>query len=71
LWFFPHLTTHVIFLTPFRPALDIVFANLELMPLRMNERKIAGIGDRQRDMVARRFLQAGLLSRKGLEPVLQ
>ena len=55
----------------FWPALDIVIVNLELMPLRMNERKIAGIGDRQRDMVARRFLQAGLLSRKGLEPVLQ
>ena len=52
------------------PELDNVIANLELMPLRMNEQKSAKIGDRQRDM-ARRFYRAGLLSRKGLEAVLR
>ena len=51
------------------PELDNVIANLELMPLRMNESKIAKIGDRQRDM-ANKFYQAGLLSMKGLEAVL-
>ena len=51
------------------PELDNVIANLELMPLRMNESKNDKIGDRQRDM-ARKFHQAGLLSRKGLEAVL-
>ena len=48
------------------PELDNVIANLELMPLRMNEKKNAHIGDRQRDM-AKRFYLAGLLSKKGLE----
>lgn len=52
------------------PELDNVIANLELMPLRMNERKNAKIGSRQRDM-AKKFYQAGLLSRKGLEAVLR
>ena len=52
------------------PELDNVIANLELMPLRMNEKKNATIGDRQRDM-AKKFHQAGLLSRKGLEAVLR
>ncbi len=52
------------------PELDYVIANLELMPLRMNERKNAHVGDRQRDM-ARKLYQAGFLSRKGLEMVLQ
>jgi hypothetical protein len=51
------------------PELDNVIANLELMPLRMNESKNAKIGDRQRDM-AKKFYQAGLLSKKGLEAVL-
>jgi len=50
------------------PELDNVIANLELMPLRMNESKNDKIGDRQRDM-AKKFYQAGLLSRKGLEAV--
>ena len=50
------------------PELDNVIANLELMPLRMNESKKAKIGDRQRDM-ARKFYQAGVLSKKGLEAV--
>jgi hypothetical protein len=48
------------------PELDNVISNLELMPLRMNESKNAKIGQRQRDM-AKKFYQAGLLSRKGLE----
>jgi hypothetical protein len=52
------------------PELDNVIANLELMPLRMNESKNAKIGDRQRDM-AKKFYQAGLLSKKGLEAVLR
>ncbi len=43
-------------------------ANLELMPLRMNEKKNAKIGSRQRDL-AKKFYQAGLLSKKGLEAV--
>jgi hypothetical protein len=52
------------------PELDNVIANLELMPLRMNESKNAKIGDRQRDM-AKKFYQAGLLSEQGLEVVLR
>jgi hypothetical protein len=40
------------------------------MPLRMNESKNDEIGDRQHDM-AKRFYQAGLLSKKGLEAVLR
>ena len=52
------------------PELDNVIANLELMPLRMNESKNARIGDRQRDM-ARKFHQAGLLSTNGLKTVLR
>ena len=51
------------------PELDNVIANLELMPLRLNERKNAKIGSRQRDL-ANKFYQAGLLSRKGLEAVI-
>jgi hypothetical protein len=50
------------------PELDNVIANLELMPLRMNEQKNATIGSRQRDL-AKKLYQAGLLSRKGLEAV--
>ena len=52
------------------PELDNVIANLELMPLRMNEGKSAKIGDRQRDL-AKKLYQAGLLSKKGLEAVLR
>ncbi len=52
------------------PELDNVIANLELMPLRMNESKNAHIGDRQRDL-AKKLFQAGLLSWNGLETVLQ
>jgi len=36
----------------------------------MNERKNAKIGDRQREL-AKKFYQAGLLSKKGLEAVLR
>jgi hypothetical protein len=52
------------------PELDNVIANLELMPMRMNAKKKNKIGDRQRDM-AKKFYQAGLLNRKGLEAVLR
>ncbi len=47
------------------PELDNVIANLELMPLRANERKNARIGERQLDL-ARRLRKAGLLSEQGL-----
>ena len=47
------------------PELDNVIANLELMPLRMNESKNDKIGDRQRDL-AKKLYKAGLLSSKGL-----
>ena len=52
------------------PELDKVIANLELMPMRMNAKKGNKIGDRQRDM-AKKFYQAGLLSKKGLEAALR
>jgi len=52
------------------PELDHVIANLELMPMRVNAKKQDKIGDRQRDM-AKKFYEAGLLSRKGLEAVLR
>lgn len=50
------------------PELDNVVANLELMPLRMNERKSAKIGDRQKAL-ARRLFNAGLLKKEGLRAV--
>ena len=62
--------TIIFLLFPFRPELDNVIANLELMPLRLNERKNAKTGSRQRDL-ANKFYQAGLLSRKGLEAVIR
>jgi hypothetical protein len=52
------------------PELDNVIANLELMPLRMNESKNNKVGARQRDL-AKKFHDAGLLSSKGLEAVLR
>ena len=52
------------------PELDNVIANLELMPMKMNAKKNAKIGSKQRDM-AKKFYQAGLLSKKGLEAVLR
>ena len=50
------------------PELDNVIANLELMPLRMNEGKNAKIGARQLDL-ARKLHKAGLLSSEGLKAV--
>lgn len=50
------------------PELDNVIANLELMPLRMNESKNAKIGVRQLAL-AEKLHAAGLLSRKGLHKV--
>ena len=50
------------------PELDNVIANLELMPLRMNQRKNSHVGQRQRDL-AQRLFEAGLLSREGREVV--
>jgi hypothetical protein len=50
------------------PELDNVIANLELMPLRMNESKNDRVGARQVDL-ARKFHKAGLLSDEGLKAV--
>lgn len=50
------------------PELDNVIANLELMPLRMNEGKSDRVGPRQLD-TARKLHKAGLLSAKGLKAV--
>src|SRR5512133_3179737 len=47
------------------PELDNVIANLELMPLRANERKNANLGARQLDL-GRKLQRAGLLSKEGL-----
>jgi hypothetical protein len=47
------------------PELDKVIANLELMPLRTNERKNAKVGSRQLDL-GRKLQKAGLLSSEGL-----
>jgi hypothetical protein len=50
------------------PKLDRVIANLELMPLRMNEGKNDRVGTRQVDL-ARKLRKAGLLNAKGLRAV--
>ena len=50
------------------PELDNCIANLELMPLRMNESKNAKIGSRQKSL-AKQFHAAGLLSTSGLNEV--
>jgi hypothetical protein len=50
------------------PELDHVIANLELLPLRLNERKNAKIGNRQRDLAAKLY-QAELLSAEGYQAV--
>ena len=52
------------------PELDNVIANLELMPLRMNESKNDRVGARQVDLT-RKFNKAGLLSDKGLDAVVR
>ena len=51
------------------PELDNVIANLEFMPLRMNESKNDKLGARQTDL-ARKFNKAGLLSDEGLKAVV-
>jgi len=52
------------------PALDNVIANLELMPLKMNEVKNAKIGARQLDL-ANKLNKAGLLSKEGMRTVVK
>jgi hypothetical protein len=47
------------------PELDNTLFNLEMMPLTLNQRKSAKVGQRQLDL-ARRWNQAGLLSDEGL-----
>jgi hypothetical protein len=51
-----------------KALLDNVIANLELMPLRMNESKNAKIEDRQLSHAQKPY-QAGLLSLQGLKVV--
>ena len=51
------------------PELDNVIANLELMPLRMNEGKNAKIGERQRSL-AKQLHAARLLSEQGFRAVI-
>ena len=50
------------------PELDCVIANLELLPLRLNESKNDKIGARQRSL-ALKLYEAGLLSADGLRKV--
>ena len=52
------------------PELDNVIANLELMPLRMNESKNAKIGSRQRSL-AMQLREAGLLPSVGFKAVFR
>jgi hypothetical protein len=50
------------------PELDKVIANLELLPLKLNEGKNDKVGSRQVDL-ARKLHRAGLLSLQGLQAV--
>jgi hypothetical protein len=52
------------------PELDNVIANLELMPLRVNQRKNSHVGQRPRDL-ARKLFEAGLLSKAGRDAVVR
>jgi hypothetical protein len=52
------------------PELDNALYNLEMMPLTLNQKKSAKIGQRQIDL-ARRWNQDGLLSDAGLKAVLR
>ncbi|MDA7502564.1 hypothetical protein OAP08_06075 [Akkermansiaceae bacterium] len=52
------------------PELDNALYNLEMMPLTLNQRKSAKIGQRQIDL-ARRWNADGLLSDEGLKAVLE
>lgn len=49
---------------------DCVIANLDLLPLRLNESKNSKIGDRQRSLAVKPH-EAGLLSTEGLKDVEQ
>jgi hypothetical protein len=49
------------------PELDNVIANLELLPLELNQRKNSKVGDRQRAL-AEQLYEAGLL-RQGFDAV--
>jgi hypothetical protein len=51
------------------PELDNVIANLELLPLSLNQKKNDTIGDRQISL-AKAFHDAGLLSDAGLQKVM-
>jgi len=50
------------------PELDCVIANLELLPLRLNESKNDKIGARQRSL-AKEFFNAGLLKSETLAKI--
>jgi hypothetical protein len=52
------------------PELDNTLFNLEMMPLTLNQRKSAKVGQRQLDL-ARRWHKAGLLSDEGMREVLE
>jgi hypothetical protein len=52
------------------PELDNTLFNLEFMPLTLNQRKSAKVGQRQVDL-AKRWHKAGLLSDEGLSAVLE
>ena len=52
------------------PELDNTLFNLEFMPLTLNQRKSAKVGQRQIDL-ARRWHEAGLLSQTGLDAVMR
>ena len=52
------------------PELDNTLFNLEMMPLTLNQKKLAKVGQRQIDL-ARRWNADGLLSDKGLKAVLE
>ena len=52
------------------PELDNALYNLEMMPLTLNQKKSAKIGQRQIDL-AKRWNQDGLLSDEGLKAVLE
>jgi hypothetical protein len=51
------------------PELDNTLFNLEFMPLTLNQRKGAKVGQRQLDL-AKRWHGLGILSKDGLEAVL-
>jgi hypothetical protein len=52
------------------PELDNALFNLEFIPLTLNQRKSAKVGQRQIDL-ARRWHKVGLLSDEGLRAVLE